>query len=69
MFVVVSCLLRCSDGTRQVIVPSFYRDLTVLDSDGHTLPGLLFCLFVLFVCFVVARACCVVDWCVGGDVM
>lgn len=29
----------CSDGTRQVIVPSFFRDLTVLDSDGHALPG------------------------------
>lgn len=28
-----------SDGTKQIVVGGFRRDLEILDSDGHRLPG------------------------------
>ena len=31
----------CSDGSKQIIVGGFRRDLEILDSDGHRLPGMM----------------------------
>jgi hypothetical protein len=33
------CGFGYSDGNKQIIIPSFKRDLNILDHDGHSLPG------------------------------
>jgi len=33
------CVCCISDHTKQLVIPSFYKDLHILDHDGHVLPG------------------------------
>ncbi len=44
--VVVFVVVVISDGTKQIVIGGFKRDLEILDSDGHRLPGMVMCRFI-----------------------